>query len=189
MMRLFKVLSLVLSTNFKYLLQHIFSVLHLNTLLREKHGVFSKEFTRSRLADPEFYLAQEIAGINESLLHETQLKVFLPGKKLLGQSVIFIAGCTFKGLGSGETGNGETNLLQQKFKTATANGQIRDKTGILPIVCPFSIQDGTALTNILLYYYHRLGIYRLEHSDQTPAKNTVTLDVLERLKEILKIKE
>lgn len=204
-------------------------MLHLNTLLREKHGVFSKEFTRSRLADPEFYLAQEIAGINESLLTETQMKVFSPGKRLVGQSVIFIPACSFQSTVSEK----EETILQTKFKeefekknfwqnksqniqtraknsaispplekfthqmfdlvnfskAATTNGQLQDQTGILPIVCPFSIPEGTVLTNVLVFYYHQLGIYRLEHSDQTPAKNTITVEVLRRLNEILKIKE
>lgn len=184
------VLSLVLSTNFKYLLQHIFSVLHLNTLLREKHGVFSKEFTRSWLADPEFYLAQEIASINESLLTATQMKVLSPGKKLVGQSVIFISACTFQSAVSEKDERGkEDDTLQRKFKAATTNGQLQDQTGTLSIVCPFSIPEGTALTNVLVFYYHQLGIYRLEHSDQTPAKNRITMDVLGRLNEILRIKE
>ncbi len=225
-------------------------MLHLNTLLREKHGVFSKEFTRSRLADPEFYLAQEIASINESLLTVTQMKVFSPGKKLVGQSVIFIPACSFQSTVSEK----EETILQTKFKeefekknfwqnksqniqtraknsatrnvnenhisvqksdsfhfscispplekfthqmfdlvnfskAATTNGQLQDQTGTLPIVCPFSIPEGTALTNVLLFYYHQLGIYRLENSDQTPAKNTITIEVLGRLNKILRIKE
>ncbi len=230
-------------------------MLHLNTLLREKHGFFSKEFTRSRLADPEFYLAQEIAGINESLLMKTQMKVFSPGKKLLGQSVIFIPACSFqstvsekeeimvkkdslqtkfkeefekKNFGQNKSQNIQTKAKNsatrnvnenhisvqksdsfhfscispplEKFthqmfdlvnfsKAATTNGQLQDQTGTLPIVCPFSIPERTTLTNVLLFYYHQLGIYRLEHSDQTPAKNRITMDVLGRLNEILRIKE
>ncbi len=165
-------------------------MLHLNTLLREKHGVFSKEFARSRLADPEFYLAQEIASINESLLTATQMKVLLPGKKLLGQSVIFIPACSFLGIVlEKEEIEVEDKSLSGKFKAATTNGQLHDQTGTLPIICPFSIMEGTALTNVLVFYYHQLGIYRLEHSDQTPAKNRITVDVLGRMREILKIKE
>ncbi len=165
-------------------------MLHLNTLLREKHGFFSKEFTRSRLADPEFYLAQEIVGINESLLMKTQMKLFSPGKKLLGQSVISIPKCNFQTLVPiKEEKIIEDDTLQTKFKVATTNGQLQDQTGTLPIVCPFSIPEGTALTNVLLFYYHQLGIYRLEHSDQTPAKNTITVEVLGRLNKILRIKK
>ena len=165
-------------------------MLHLNTLLREKHGVFSKEFARSRLADPEFYLAQEIASINESLLTATQMKVLLPGKKLLGQSVIFIPACSFQSVVSEKDEKRvEEESLSEKFKTATTNGQLQDQTGTLSIVCPFRILAGTTLTNVLVFYYHQLGIYRLEHSELTPAKNKITLDVLGRLNEILKIRE
>ncbi len=181
-----------MSTNFKYLLQHLFPVLHLNTLLREKHGVLSKEVTRSRLADPELYLALKISEIKAQHLKRTHYKLLLPGNGFLDKSVILIPTCSLTVLKEQtetlklDSENLESEELASFMQTAP-DALLCDESGKLPIICPFAIAQETKLENVLLYYYHQLGIYRLEHSDQTPAKNMITLDVLGRVREILKI--
>lgn len=165
-------------------------MLHLNAQIRERHGFFSRQAMRSFLRDPELYIAENIEEIKLQRLKPTQNKLFSPGKEVLGKSVIFLPQCSLELMEERvEIAESEQEGDQlNSFIKSVPNAFLRDVSGKLPVICPFPSEE-KMLKNVLVFYYHRLGIYRLEHAEQMPTKNKITLEVLGRLKEILKIKE
>ncbi len=166
-------------------------MLYLNARLRERYGFLSRQAIQSFLKDPHLYAVENLGEIKINKLRRTRNKLFWPGKVLLDKSVIFIRSCLLEKMNEAKAEHlpeGSENELTSII-ASVPNAFVSDWGGKIPVVCPFKIEEETRLGNVLIFYYHRLGIFRLEHSEQTPTKNKATLDVFERLNEILNIKE
>lgn len=182
-------------------------MLHLNAKLRSLRGSFSRRAMQDFLTDPELYLAENVNDIKLHSFKKTGYKLFTPGKELIDKSVIYLPSCFLESLKESKDGVTKESTTAELRENAelrdkqasppihlAPNASISDGSGKLSLLCPFKIEEfkienETKLGKVLIFYYHRLGIYRLEHSDQTPTTNKVTLDVLKRLDEILNIKE
>lgn len=157
-------------------------MLHLNAKIRERHGLCSRQAMQSFLRDPELYFAQNIEEIKLQRLKPTQNKFLSPGKGVLDKSVIFLSRCSLELMEERVEIAGleqERDQLHSFIKTVP-NAFLSDASGKLPIICPFPLEE-KMLENILVFYYHRLGIYRLEHAEQMPTKNKMTRMVLQRV--------
>ncbi|MBS3169765.1 hypothetical protein J4210_04735 [Candidatus Woesearchaeota archaeon] len=158
-------------------------MLHLNAQLRERYGLFSRQALESIFRDPELYVAGNIADLKTARIKKTRYKLFSPGNKLPDKSIIFIQSCSVEMIretaGEFAAESGEKQI--RPFIQAVPNAFISDDSGKLPIICPFKIEQTIRLENVLLYYYHRLGLYRLEHSVETPSQNVLTKTIQERI--------
>ncbi|MBI4152308.1 hypothetical protein HY495_01245 [Candidatus Woesearchaeota archaeon] len=158
-------------------------MLHLNAQLRERYGFFSRQAIRSIFQDPELYLAGNIADLKTASIKKTRYKLFFPGNKLPDKSVIFIQSCSVEMIpeaaGEFAVESGEKQI--RPFIQGVPNAFIFDDSGKLPVICPFKIEEKICLENVLLYYYHRLGLYRLEHSEQIQSQSDLTKTIQQRI--------
>ena len=158
-------------------------MLHLNAKLRERHGFFSRQTIQSLLRDPELYVVDTIEEIKLHRLKRTQNKIFSPGKNLLDKSVIFLSSCSLELMNEAieESASRTDDTPMASFIRTVPNAFVSDNSGKLPLLCQFKVDTEIVLENILIFYYHRLGIYRLEHAEQMPTKNKMTRMVLARI--------